>query len=112
MTRPALVLLVSAMRAEADVLAQNGAVDLARVKVKDADAIESAEPDAVRVLSESEAQLRTGWTLLKVRKHAALFQHTGHAWKESGRWRMLAVVVPQRVPRSVLEEGARMEAAS
>lgn len=104
--------LVESMQREADVLASNGAPDLATVKRRDAESIAQAEPDAVRWLSESEAMLRTGWPRPKVRRHAQMYQHTGHAVREKGVWRMLAVVVPQRVPSSVLEQSARMEAAS
>ncbi|MBC7844099.1 MAG: hypothetical protein H7099_17450 [Gemmatimonadaceae bacterium] len=107
-----LAALVGSMKDEAFVLRRNGAEELARVKQRDAEAIEAAEPDAVTWITEETARLRSGWTITKVRRHAAMYQHTGHAIREKGKWRMLALIIPQRVPQSVLDAAARREASS
>jgi hypothetical protein len=104
-----LLALLDAMEREVAVLVANGADAQAKTKRQDALAIERAEPDAVRWLNESEAMIRSGWPLTKVRRHAAMYRHTGHAIKHRQGWRMLAVIIPQRVPLPVLDNAARRE---
>jgi hypothetical protein len=103
--------LVEMMKSDAGVLRRNGAETTARLKEDAAAEIERAEPDALRWISEQEAMLRTGWSLEKVKKHAALYRHSGHAVKGPKGWRMLALVVPQLVPPSLLNKAAAREAS-
>jgi hypothetical protein len=94
----------------AEVLRRNGAPEMAKVRERMAEEVAAAEPDAVRWISEEQAMLRTGWTLTKVRRHAAQYRHSGHARRVKGKWSMLAIVVPQRVPASVLAAADRRAA--
>ena len=105
-----LTSLLDTMRSEAQVLRRNGAESIARLKEDVVAEVERAEPDAVRWLSEDEAVQRSGWSREKVRKHAALYRHAGHAVRGVKGWRMLAVIIPQRVPPAVLERALARDA--
>jgi hypothetical protein len=106
--------VVADLRGEAAVLDRSGAKDLATAKRLDADRIAAACPDALTWLSETDCRLRTGWTLARVRRHAAQYEGAGTARRISkrGPWQLLAIIVPQRLPTSVLEHAARQAAAS
>ncbi len=103
--------LLDTMRTEAQVLRRNGAESIARLKESVVEEVERAEPDAVRWISEAQAVQRSGWSLEKVRKHASQYRHTRHAVRGPAGWRMLAVIVPQRVPPAVLERAMARDAA-
>lgn len=106
--------IVADLRGEAAVLERSGAKDLATAKRLDADRIAAACPDAMTWLNETDCRLRTGWTLARVRRHAAQYESAGTARRtgKRGPWQLLAIIVPHRVPTSVLEHAARQAAAS
>lgn len=102
-----LAAVLEAIEAEAAVLDRHGAKEAATAKRADAAAVRDAIPDALTWLSESEASLRSGWTVSKVRRHARLFAETPYVARVSGRWRLLAIIVPRRIAADILEEAAR-----
>ena len=109
-----LAQLVADMRGEAAVLERSGARDLAQAKRCDADRVAACCPDASTWLSEKEAQLRSGWSLTRVRRHAAAFEIAGTARRagKRGQWQLLAVIVPQRLATSLMVLAAEQAAAS
>jgi hypothetical protein len=106
--------VVADMRSEAMLLERNGARDLAASKRFDADRIAHACPEAMEWLSEKHASLRSGWSIARVRRHAQLYERAKFARRigKRGPWQLLAIIVPQALPTSVLEHAAREAAAS
>ena len=109
---PGLAGLIGTMREDAVIVRVNGATEAATVKQRDADLIEQAEPDALRWLSEDQATIRTGWSLVKVRRHMSQYVHTGHARRDKSKWYALAIVLPQRLPKSLADAQLSAEAAA
>jgi hypothetical protein len=109
-----LAQLVADLRGEAAVLDRSGATGLAQAKRLDAQRLADAMPDAMAWLSESEACLRSGWTLALVRRHAAQYEVAGTARRlgKRGQWQLLAMIVPQRLATSLMVRAAEEAAAS
>lgn len=109
-----LAQVVADLRGEAAVLLRSGARDLAEAKRLDAERIASACPDAITWLTESDACLRSGWSLARVRRHAAAYETAGTARRlnKRGQWELLAIIVPQRLPTSLMVRAAEQAAAS
>jgi hypothetical protein len=109
-----LAQLVADMRGEAAVLERSGAGELAEAKRRDAQRVAEACPDVMTWLNESEACLRSGWTLNRVRRHAAQYETAGTARRlgKRGQWQLLAVIVPQRLATSLMVLAAEQAAAS
>jgi hypothetical protein len=106
--------VVADMKSEAMLLERSGAKALADSKRFDAERIAAACPDAMTWLNESEACLRSGWTLNRVRRHAAQYETAGTARRlgKRGQWQLLAVIVPQRLATSLMVLAAEQAAAS
>ncbi len=102
-----LATALASIEAEAAVLERHGAKEAATAKRADAEAVRQAIPDALTWLSESEASLRSGWPVAKVRRHARLFVETPYVARVSGRWRLLAIIVPRRIAAEIYEQAAR-----
>lgn len=109
-----LAQLVADLRGEAAVLERSGARELAEAKRRDAQRVADAAPDLMVWLSESEACLRSGWTLNRVRRHAGQYETAGTARRlgKRGQWQLLAVIVPQRLATSLMVLAAEQAAAS
>jgi hypothetical protein len=113
-TEAPLAQLVADLHGEAAVLDRSGATELAKAKRLDAKRIAEACPDAITWLSEADAELRSGWSRARVRRHAQAYEIAGTARRlgKRGPWQLLAVIVPQRLPTSVFVQAAQQAAAS
>lgn len=107
-----LLNLATEWEADASVLRRHGDERVAQVLEECAHRLRLVGAEFSEWLSEEAAARRAGWTTDQVRRHARKFVHTEHVIRESGKFRLRAVVIPRLDPSSSLALGLAMTSAA
>ena len=103
--------VIADWREDAAILRRRGDQRTAEVLEQCAADVTGVALEYIVWLSESEAQLRSGWTAGKVRSHARAFLHTPHVRTEKKGYWLRACIVPRRAHYELLREAAQRGAA-
>ncbi len=99
--------VLASWRADAEVLARYGCQGQAEMVLRLAAEIAAAAEPFTKRISETEAHLKSGWSVRWLRRWHAEARALGLAWEEGGRRLYLDVTIPQRTHRSAIEAEAR-----
>lgn len=95
------------LRGEAQVLRANGHAAQAESMERVCEKVAGAAEDYLRFISESDARLRSGWSVARLKARFPEWQRQGHAEMRGRERQYRLVVIPQRVNQSAVKAAGR-----